>query len=75
METNPDSDSDEPSLGISKFNNIKGVTCYMNSILAILQQTPIFADYIFCAQFRAVRILNAGFNNKKNSNALLIKEF
>ena len=51
MDTN--SDSDEISLGISKFNNIKGVTCYMNSILAILQQTPIFADYILCTQFKS----------------------
>jgi ubiquitin carboxyl-terminal hydrolase 8 len=34
------------NIGISSYCNIKGVTCYMNSILSILQQTPIFADYI-----------------------------
>lgn len=33
-------------IGICKYNNNTGVTCYMNSILAILQQTPYFADYI-----------------------------
>ena len=40
------------SLGISKYNNIDGVTCYMNSILAILQQTPIFIDYILNSEFK-----------------------
>lgn len=40
------------TLGISKFNNIRGVTCYMNSILVILQQTPILADYILCGVFK-----------------------
>jgi ubiquitin C-terminal hydrolase len=34
-------------LGISKYNNINGVSCYMGSILHILQQIPIFADYIY----------------------------
>ena len=33
-------------IGVCKYNNNTGVTCYMNSILAILQQTPYFADYI-----------------------------
>jgi len=32
--------------GVCKFNNIMGVTCYMNSILHILQQIPIFVKYI-----------------------------
>lgn len=32
---------------VSKFNNINGVTCYMGSILHILQQTPIFSGYIY----------------------------
>ncbi len=36
----------EVEIGICKYNNNTGVTCYMNSILAILQQTPYFADYI-----------------------------
>jgi ubiquitin C-terminal hydrolase len=40
------------TLGISKFVNIRGVTCYMNSILAILQQMPIFADYVLCGIFK-----------------------
>ena len=62
METN--SDSDEITLGISKFNNIKGVTCYMNSILAILQQTPIFADYILSTQFKSTLLKHYPDTNK-----------
>ena len=40
-----------PEIGISKFKNINGVTCYMNSILAILQQIPLFSDYIVSGNF------------------------
>ena len=39
-------------LGVSKFNNINGVTCYMNSILAILQQLPVFSDYYLTLKFK-----------------------
>lgn len=39
------------SLGICKFNNNTGVTCYINSILSILQQTPYFADFIISDQY------------------------
>ena len=41
----------EIKLGISKFRNIGGITCYMNSILVILQQCPLFADYIVIGLF------------------------
>ncbi len=47
-----DKDLDDVLYGISKYNNTSNVICYMNSILAILQQTPIFADYILTAQFK-----------------------
>ncbi len=47
-----DKSLDDVDYGISKYNNTTGVICYMNSILAILQQTPIFADYILTAQFK-----------------------
>lgn len=33
-------------IGVCRFQNIDNVTCYMNSILAIIQQMPIFADYL-----------------------------
>ncbi len=33
-------------IGVCRFKNIDNVTCYMNSILAIIQQMPIFADYL-----------------------------
>lgn len=42
----------EIKIGVSKFNNINGVTCYMNSILAILQQMPIFCDYFLGLNFK-----------------------
>ena len=42
--------------GVSKFQNINGITCYMNSILHILQQTPIFTEYISQSKFRVVII-------------------
>lgn len=37
--------------GASKFKNIMGITCYMNSILHILQQVPTFIEYISQAKF------------------------
>ena len=40
--------------GVGKYKNIMGVTCYMNSILHILQQTPIFIQYISQVKFRDV---------------------
>ena len=38
--------------GVSRFININGVTCYMNSILTILQQTPLFSDWILNLNFK-----------------------
>ncbi len=42
----------ETKYAISKYKNMGGITCYMNSILAVLQQTPIFADYIVTGKFK-----------------------
>jgi ubiquitin C-terminal hydrolase len=42
----------EENLGVSRYNNIMGITCYINSILHILQQTPLFVEYITQAKFR-----------------------
>ena len=39
--------------GVSKYKNIMGITCYMNSILHILQQTPVFVEYISQAKFNS----------------------
>jgi ubiquitin C-terminal hydrolase len=41
-------------LGICKYNNINNVTCYMNSILTILQQTPIFSDFILSKELQTI---------------------
>ena len=41
----------EVEIGISKYKNINGVTCYMNSILAILQQIH-FCDYLISGNFK-----------------------
>ena len=43
-------------IGVSRFSSIKGITCYMNVILHILQQLPIFSHYISQAGFRDVLI-------------------
>jgi ubiquitin C-terminal hydrolase len=55
---------DQIELGICKYNNNTGVTCYMNSILAILQQTPYFADYIISNNYYIE-------DNTKNKNIIL----
>jgi ubiquitin C-terminal hydrolase len=46
------------TIGVSRFESINGVTCYMNSILAILQQMPIFTDYILNNDFSESTITN-----------------
>ncbi len=61
-ESDNDSDNDSESdnktdvvkVGVSKYKNIMGITCYMNSILHILQQTPIFMEYISQAKFKHI---------------------
>jgi ubiquitin C-terminal hydrolase len=37
----------KPIYGVCKYKNIMGVSCYMNSILHILQQLPYFTKYIY----------------------------
>lgn len=59
------------TLGVSKFNNINGVTCYMNSILAILQQTPILCDYIVNGYFKDILLTNLD-NNLSKINETII---
>ena len=51
-DTADDTVDETVKLGVSKFKNMMGVTCYMNSILHILQQTPTFIEYISQAKFR-----------------------
>ena len=55
--------------GVSKYKNIMGITCYMNSILHILQQTPVFVEYISQAKFRDGIVQKI---NKKISSKLLL---
>jgi ubiquitin carboxyl-terminal hydrolase 3 len=53
MSTSVDTeDEKEIKYGVSKYKNIMGITCYMNSILHILQQIPIFTEYITQAKFK-----------------------
>ena len=61
---------EEIELGVSKFNNINGVTCYMNSILSIIQQIPILSNYIVNGYFKDVLISNC--NNKDEINDSII---
>ena len=62
---NNPSNTNEIVYGISKYKNIYGITCYMNSILHILQQIPIFVDYIFIAPF--VDILKEKMKNNESA--------
>ena len=64
--------------GVSKYKNIMGVTCYMNSILHILQQTPIFVEYITQAKFSdsIIKKINNKIANDPTLNENdLLKEF
>jgi ubiquitin C-terminal hydrolase len=45
-------DEKEIKYGVSKYKNIMGITCYMNSILHIIQQIPTFIEYITQAKFK-----------------------
>jgi len=38
-------------IGISKYKNDNGVSCYLNSILHIMQQLPIFSDYLISGEY------------------------
>ena len=42
---------DTIKIGISKYRNDNGISCYINSILHILQQLPIFSDYLVTGKF------------------------
>jgi ubiquitin C-terminal hydrolase len=42
---------DNIEIGISKFSNLDSTSCYMISILHILQQIPLFCDYIVTKDF------------------------
>ena len=67
-----DKQLEDVQYGISKYNNSPGVICYMNSIIAILQQTPIFADYILTAQFRD-KLLDKHENTLEITNSILFQ--
>jgi ubiquitin C-terminal hydrolase len=58
--------------GVSRFKNIMGITCYINSILHILQQLPIFSHYITQAKFRDVLIEKI--NKLEQNNPILNKK-
>lgn len=47
-------DEDEIKHNASRYNNIMGITCYINSILHILQQIPDFAKYIYNFNFKEI---------------------
>jgi ubiquitin C-terminal hydrolase len=55
------------NFGMSKFKNIKGITCYMNSILHILQQIPLFTEWITQVKFREVLIKKINYQIEKEN--------
>jgi ubiquitin carboxyl-terminal hydrolase 8 len=54
---------------IARFININGVTCYMNSILTILQQMPIFTDFIMSKIYKDDLIIKS----KNLSNTIIFQ--
>ena len=52
------------SFGISKYKNT-GNTCYLNSVLSILQQTPLFTDYFVSSKITKYLKLNSLSNSDK----------
>jgi hypothetical protein len=56
-------------IGISKYRNDNGISCYVNSILHIMQQLPIFTDYLITGKY-----LDDLSNNDTNLNDLVIYE-
>jgi ubiquitin C-terminal hydrolase len=68
--------------GVGKYKNIMGITCYMNSILHILQHVPIFMEWITQAKFRDVlirkiehKIIKQSLPNTYETREKLTKEF
>ena len=61
-------------LGICKFKNIDGISCYMVSILHILQQIPHFADYIISYKFFE-KIKNKVNTDRDMRNLLIIEMY
>ena len=51
-------------VGCCRYSNIMGITCYMNSILHILQQVPSFMDYICNLKFKDVIIKKSNGSQK-----------
>ena len=49
------------NIGISKYRNT-GNTCYLNSILSVLQQTPLFADYLITNTIPQIKVFNSYHN-------------
>lgn len=68
LENDNEDEKETIKYGVSKYKNIMGITCYMNSILHILQQIPIFTEYITQAKFKDSII-------KKIEHQLKSKEF
>lgn len=53
----------------SRYNNIMGITCYINSILHILQQVPDFVKYIYNFSFKEILL-----NKSTDMNSFVIYE-
>jgi ubiquitin carboxyl-terminal hydrolase 8 len=56
-------------LHVCRFESINGITCYINSILHILQQIPIFSEYIYNYDYEYILI------NKIKKTNKSVKEF
>ena len=62
-------------LGVSKYKNMGGVTCYMNSILVIFQQIPILSDYIVNGKFKDALLRKTDSDIQKINNSVIYQLF
>lgn len=63
----------ELEIGLSRFKNIDGVSCYMISILHILQQMPTLRKFIINKKY--IPLIEDKINNENEINNFVIYEF
>ena len=66
-----DDDTSNINLGVSRYKSIMGITCYMNSILHILQQIPLFVKYIYLFEFEEILLCKIKNTDKLINNYVI----
>lgn len=68
-------DYEKIKYGICRYNNIGDITCYINSILHILQQIPIFADFIYTCSYSDILKYKSKGDDNYIKNCLIYELF